>query len=282
MKACPYHAPGQAPARPEEFERRPDGAALHRLTCYQVYTPGPRIVPGRAARAWMDATPERFAYRCLPLGIANAMGWEILSPCRIEAEWNGGIELDDLTVAIDDPVWGARHFAQSHFGSGILTFHVGYLFRTDPGVGIWARGIPNLPKDGIAPLEGIIETDWLPFTFTMNWKMTRPGRISFAADEPICFITPIAYHALDAMVPEITPLAADPALRADFSVWSDARAKFNAGLQADEPATVKQGWQKWYMRGETAAQEPGNPAHVSKLVLAEPVVRAVDEKDGAG
>jgi hypothetical protein len=28
----------------------------------------------------MDASPEAFAYRCLPLNIANAHGWGILTP----------------------------------------------------------------------------------------------------------------------------------------------------------------------------------------------------------
>src|SRR5262245_59488229 len=67
----------------------------------------------------------------------------------------------------------------SHFGNGVLTFPVGYLFRTDPGVAVWARGIPNYAKDGIVALDGVIETDWLCFTFTMNWQCTRPGLVVF-------------------------------------------------------------------------------------------------------
>ena len=31
----------------------------------------------------------------------------------------------------------------------------------------------NQPKDAIQPLTAIVETDWAPFTFTMNWKFTR-------------------------------------------------------------------------------------------------------------
>ena len=38
------------------------------------------IRPAPVEREWMDATGERFAYRCLPLNIANAHGWEILCP----------------------------------------------------------------------------------------------------------------------------------------------------------------------------------------------------------
>jgi hypothetical protein len=52
----------------------------------------------------------------------------------------------------------------------VLSFHPGYLFRTDPEWAVWCRGAPNSHKDGIVALDGLIETDWLPFFFTMNWR----------------------------------------------------------------------------------------------------------------
>jgi uncharacterized protein DUF6065 len=47
------------------------------------------IRPAPVEREWMEATSQRFAYRCLPLNIANAYGWEVLcnassSPCGRE------------------------------------------------------------------------------------------------------------------------------------------------------------------------------------------------------
>ena len=71
----------------------------------------------------------------------------------------------------------------------MLTFHPGYLFRTPPGWSMWAMGPPNHIKDGIQPLAGLVETDWLPFPFTMNWIFTRPGTVRFEKGEPFCFIT---------------------------------------------------------------------------------------------
>jgi hypothetical protein len=38
----------------------------------------------------MDDTNQRFAYRCIPLSIANASGWEIVLPFSFSAVWNGG------------------------------------------------------------------------------------------------------------------------------------------------------------------------------------------------
>ncbi|MDR3507935.1 MAG: DUF6065 family protein, partial [Caulobacteraceae bacterium] len=59
------------------------------LICYLHPGWEPLIRPSPATRGWMDDTPESFAYRCLPLNIANAHGWEILNPCAFEAVWNG-------------------------------------------------------------------------------------------------------------------------------------------------------------------------------------------------
>ena len=244
-----------------------------KLTAYRIHAVGQKIVAGRQRRSWMDETHLRFAYRCLPLTIANGMGWEILLPAKVIAEWNGGRELSDITVETDDSAWRPHQLALSHFGHGILTFPVGYLFRTDPGVAIWARGVPNCPKDGIAPLEGIIETDWLSFTFTMNWQFTRPGRVVFEKDEPFCFITLIEYHALSDVTPEIVPIDEAPEVAAQYKAYSEARKSFNAALAQNDPDAVKRGWQKWYLRGESPSGGASNPTHVSKVGLAEPIER---------
>ena len=87
--------------------------------------------------------------------------------------WSGGKELEAIRIKTAGPA----HLAPiSHFGSGVLTFHVTVLFRTEPGINLWVTGPVNRPKDGIAPLSGVIETDWAPYTFTMNWLFTRPGQ----------------------------------------------------------------------------------------------------------
>ena len=247
---------------------------MHRLTCYQIHDYAPRMVAASPDRVWMDNTDRRYAYRCLPLSIANAMGWDLLSPARVTAEWNGGVELADIAIAVDDPTWEGK-LAASHFGHGILTFHTGYLFRTDPGIGIWARGTPNMPKEGIAPLDGIIETDWLTFTFTMNWHFTRPGRVVFEKDEPFCFLSPIAYRALEDVRPEIVPLSADPALQTQYQAWRHARLDFNERLASNEPEAARQGWQKFYVRGDVPSGAPPSEHHISKVKLAEPVKRYV-------
>ena len=247
--------------------------AAPQLTCYATEPDAPPIVPARAERSWMDLSDQRYAYRCIPMSVANASGWEILCPIDFEATWHGGMGKADISVTSASEPERLKRLALSHFGEGVLTFHIGYLFRTSPGWALWARGIPNTSKRNIAPLEGLVETDWLPFSFTMNWRFTRTGRVRFEAGEPFCFVTPIPHGTLDQIQPEILELDADPDLRAGFESWSASRNDFNRKLAELEPATVKQGWQRNYVQGRSPSGESALGFHISKRKLKTPIVR---------
>jgi hypothetical protein len=221
------------------------------------------VRPAPANRAWIDATRQRFASRCLPLLIANAHGWEILLKDSCEATWNGGAEPEDLVVQTGS---GTATHAVSHFGEGILTFRIHALFRTEPGINLWVGGPVNSFKDGIQPLTGIVETDWLPYTFTMNWRMTRVGHpVRFGPDEPICHVFPLPRGIVDGVAPEVAPIDADPDLKRHYEAARDARAAFIDGLKAGDPVTVERGWQKDYTRGEFPSGAKPFAGHQTKV-----------------
>jgi hypothetical protein len=62
-----------------------------KLIAYPTSGTAPDIRPSPATRDWMDALPEGFGYRCLPLNIANMHGWEIACPRGFRARWDGGV-----------------------------------------------------------------------------------------------------------------------------------------------------------------------------------------------
>ncbi|MGE0408710.1 MAG: DUF6065 family protein [Amphiplicatus sp.] len=217
-----------------------------KLIAYLEAGASPNIRPAQAERDWMDATPERFAYRCLPLNIANTHGWEALAPARIRARWIGGPAKEALAIETDAP---AHQRPVSHFGSGVLTFHLGCLIRTEPGIELWATGSPNHSKHGIAPLSGVVETDWSPYSFTMNWRFTAPGEVVFEKDEPFCFFFPLSRRVLAETAPEFRRLSDEPALEADFKAWTEGRATFNKDLTVAGSAARSEGWQRDYFHG---------------------------------
>ena len=243
------------------------GAGAMDLICYLHPAWRPLIRPALHTRAWMDATPEAFAYRCLPLNIANAHGWELLSPCGFEAEWKGGSAADEVVIRLDSGADPA-HGPVALFGQGVLTFHVEAIFRTPESWNLWISGPPNQGKDGIAPLTGVIETDWSPYTFTMNWRFTRPGQvIRFEAGEPFCFLFPIQRGALDAFVPRLQPLSDAPELERRFMDWSRSRDAFHEKMKTASDVAPADKWQKHYYRGEDPAGERISSRHQTKLRL---------------
>jgi len=234
------------------------------LLCYLYPGWKPLIRPAAATREWMDNSPEAFAYRCLPLNIANAHGWEILSPFGFEACWNGGATINDVTVRV--PVGTPRDIAPvSLFGQGVLTFHIFGLFRTPPGWNLWVGGSPNRPKDGIYPLTGIIETDWSPYTFTMNWRFTRPDHwVRFEENEPICFVFPVQRGYLDDANPKLVPMEKDPELLRQFKAWSASRDQFRAKVAKEQPSAGADKWQKRYYRGVDMTEKQAVEDHQIK------------------
>jgi hypothetical protein len=215
----------------------------------------------------MDATPEAFAYRCLPLNIANAHGWEVLTPVGFEATWNGGPSEKDITIRLM-PGADPAHAPVSLFGHGVITFHILGLFRTSPGWNLFVTGSPNRPKEGIAPLAGVIETDWSPYTFTMNWRFTRRNHwVGFEAGEPICFFFPVQRNVLEQIEPKFLPMESEPELLRQFQDWSRSRLQFQASVQAHVPAAASDKWQKRYYRGIDMKDQPGVGDHRAKLRL---------------
>ena len=236
-----------------------------RLICYPLTDRKPQIRPAPSERAWMDATPQSYAYRCLPLNIANSHGWEILCPVSFEARWDGGVEKSAIQVqAAPDQ----KPTALSHFGSGVLTFELGCLFRTEPGYNMFVTGPLNRPKDGIAPLSGVIETDWSVATFTMNYRFLRPDHtVKFEEGEPIAVIFPLKRGLLETFEPEFRGLDEDPQLMREFDAWRQSRVEFLEDLSQPNSSAVKEKWQKTYYRGQLADGGKGTEDHYVKLRL---------------
>jgi hypothetical protein len=260
----PNHAePGPA-SRPKQPSSSAEGSLP--LIAYELHRKaGFKLIPAPATRAWMAATPARFANRCLPLLMANQAGWLVLNNEPVTCMWSGDRGLDGVTVH-----YGKRtplYHASSHFGEGIVTWNLPFLFRTPPGYNLLVRGPANWVKDGACPLEGIVETDWSAATFTMNWKLTRHNVwITFDADEPLCMLVPQRRGELEEFQPEIAPIAADSEARRSYDAWVASRARFLGNLAIPGSEEAHKGWQKHYFQGGTPDGSSA-PAHQTRLRL---------------
>ncbi len=233
------------------MQRRRNVKEKLEITAYEVVEDPMPLRTMNRRRDWMDETQDRFAYRCLPLAIANQVGWEILCPAAFTARWNGKEGLDAIQIKFD----GAKSaLIGSHFGHGVLTFSLGYLFRTTKSHNLWVKGPTNQPRDGIAPLEGLIETDWAPFTFTMNWQFTRQRhKVRFEKGDAVCTIMPYPRHYIGKFEPRLKVINEDRKLYDQYIKWREDRLAFNEDLKKAGSEAAKSGWQRSYMKGEDQA-----------------------------
>ena len=168
-----------------------DPGSVPRLTCYPLEPESRRRSsrPARRATGWTETRPA------LCLSLHSAVDRQCQRVGDPVARWNSRRRgpaarcRRALSISTKDDRARVDRLAVSHFGHGVLTLIPGYLFRTSPGWALWVRGSPNTAKRNLVRLEGLVETDWLDFPFTMNWRFTRPGTVQFERGEPFCFMT---------------------------------------------------------------------------------------------
>jgi hypothetical protein len=178
-----------------------------------------QLRPSPAKRAWMTEHPT--SYQCLPMVVANQWGWQILCPTDVIVTWDGDPNLSGLHIDVAPQYLPA---IKSQFGTGIVTFSPPWLFRTPPGWDLYSKGPSNRWKPNCVPLEGVIETWWLNYTFTINWKLEEPGTVFFARGESLGQLVPVPHAtfqdatALEAPIGTLEPHAAQELLQ-----WQEKR-----------------------------------------------------------
>jgi hypothetical protein len=212
----------------------------------------------------MDETYQKIAYRCLPLIAANQAGWIVRCPANFTATWSGKIDNYGIRLAYAGDSAHLTATALSHFGSGVLTFVLPWLFRTPPGIGLLVRGPTNELKDNAVALDGVVETDWSPYTFTMNWKLVRPEvPVQFKKGDAVCMLQPFALDLLERFDCSFESYDALPAdVRKGFEDFVHRRAAASALAPQGRYETQRDYFSGRYPDGSSAryAASPVEPA----------------------
>jgi hypothetical protein len=145
-------------------------------------------------RDWFD--PD--FYNCLPLTIGNQYGFIIKAQHDINIIWNGGNAKEDLNVTIINDDFNLLKIVESHFGYGIVTFNLPFILKTPPGINLMTINPPNFIMENITPMTGVVETDNLRYTFTINLKIQQPNVLThIKKGSPIGAIIPIPRYFAD-------------------------------------------------------------------------------------
>jgi hypothetical protein len=178
------------------------------------------IIPNDVKRKWMGDTKGN-AYKCVPMNVVNSYGWTVLSPKDFTATWDGGESRDSLQVELEQD--SPFVFAASEFGHGILSVVPDFVVRTSKNISLYVRGVPNQIATGLQALDAIVETDWLPFTFTFNYKFLKPGRLTIKKDQPLFTFFPIERGFIESFETREVKIFKDKEFYEDFLKYVDLR-----------------------------------------------------------
>jgi hypothetical protein len=216
------------------------------------------IVPLTMQRDWMHNSKEKFVYKCLPLGIANQYGWAVASPVDFTVSWYGGTKHNDVEVFSDDPKFDPVRFV-THFGESVLTILPDFLITTPENYSLYIRGIPNHDYGILKPLDAIVETDWLPFTFTYNFKFIEPGTVEFKKGDPLFCFFPIERNTVENFSLKAKDIRENPELYKDFNEYADSRHKLIRTY------SEKYVFQKFYIDGRGPSKIYNIKNHIKRL-----------------
>ncbi len=217
-----------------------------KITAYKVKKETLGLVPAKTTRKWMDESINKHPYRCLPMLMANSYGWDLVSKSEFTAEWNGGKYPKDLTITNAS----GECVPTSHFGEGIITWHTGFLFRTEYPYGVFVTGSQNEPIKNITCLSGIVESHWLSFPFTLNWKFTCPSKIKVEIGDVISQLILVRLDIFEQVEAEIIEISENPQLKKEYEDFCKYRSEFNS-----KPDRKKEEWQKNYFLGTKLSGE---------------------------
>ncbi len=236
------------------------------LTAYRLGdTTGWSIVPAERSREWMDRTPRKAAYWCLPVAMANQAGWIIRLPSMVTATWTGKDSADAVKLDFPGKTNRLKGLVGTNFGAGIVSFALPWVFKTNDGTGLWVRGEPNGHVPDCVPLEGIVETDWSPFPFTMNYRIVkRNTTVYFPEGMALCILSPVRMDLFEATKPRMMNASDDPELVEELNRHAKKRKMQTGQIKPDADMVDSQGRTKPvldYFKGETTAGESGEGKH---------------------
>lgn len=225
------------------------------------------ITPADSKREWMNEDGG-WSYNCLPLKIANKYGWFVRCPYDIEITWDGIESEKNFTVNSDNEEF--FKYIDFNFGNGTLTFMLDFIIKSSIGDSLYVRGISNNKKELIYPLDGIVETDWLPFTFSFSYKFLKAGAVKFKKDEPIFMFFPIKRNYIENFDISYKFIGEDQVLKEQRNKFNQSRNDHN-----DNIINNKRSAQKFYIKGAIINEKINIQNHKINLILKQPENRKI-------
>lgn len=192
------------------------------------------IKPMPINRDWMDATPEKHAYRCFPVTQANMIGWNLSCTKDVSFIWNGINDTSSENITIID----GTEFTYSGRGQSSISFNTGIVFRTEQNISLFTINPVNYFNPYFETISSLISTSWLDTSFPLAIKARVPNeKIIIKAGTPLATIVPVSLTNMDNTVIEILNYS-DPDQKREMAhkSYGEAAQKLNKAGK----------WTDWY------------------------------------
>lgn len=142
-------------------------------------------VPATRGRDWWEdnSATRNHARHCLPLAMANSLGYYILSPGTFRVRWDG----DPHSRAHVDHLERSSHYeVDNHAAFASFTVQARFVPVTDdPGDFVFIKGIPNEFGLPYVCMEACIEAWWSVGHFGLVFLLNKPGEFMVHMGRPI-------------------------------------------------------------------------------------------------
>ena len=220
-----------------------------------VTTPDAMVIePLTVTRDFMDATPDKHAYHCFPVTLANTLGWAISAKKDIRFIWDGINDTSGDHIKIlegEDLVYTGR-------GQSTVSFNTNIILRTAQNISVIAMNVPNYFHEDFDVMNSVISTSFYPHPLPLAIRARTPNKeVVIKAGTPIAAILPISLGALKDAYIEVSKHVADPEDAAKFKSYGDAAQEL----------TSKGQWTDWYRNAINEKGESVGEHEVKSLKL---------------
>lgn len=142
-------------------------------------------IPAIRHREWWEdnQATRNHAKHCLPLSMANSLGFYILSPGTFKVSWDGDVH---KRAKIEHIEKSSHYEVDAHAAFGCFTVQLKIIPVTDnPGDFVYIKGIPNIRGAPYSCMEACIEAWWATANAGLVFILNQPGEFTIYWGQPI-------------------------------------------------------------------------------------------------
>lgn len=138
-------------------------------------------------RGWYEKDGKTYnhAKYCLPLSMANSLGYILRSPSTFRVFWDGKENSDAKIEIIENKK--PTHKITTHSARGSFTIQYRFVFKTSDKHFTYIKGIPNI-RTKFNVMEALIESWWFEGTFGVVCLLNQACDLVIKEGDPIAVV----------------------------------------------------------------------------------------------